>query len=100
MSHVKLPPVSEFARNPPYVTAAIGTVKDRLLSKRKPGRMKRLRIFGKVVEIVLSASRFVDIYRPGRIGAPAAAEIYANEPTPAFEASFASIMAESRFISS
>ena len=45
--------------------------------------MKRLRILGKVVEMVLSASRLVDIYRPGKIGAPAAAEIYAKEPNPA-----------------
>jgi hypothetical protein len=37
--------------------------------------MKTFRIRGNAVEIVLSASRFVLIYLPGRIGAPPAAEI-------------------------
>lgn len=46
-------------------------------------------IFGNVVLTMLSASRFVVMYRAGRIGVPAAAEMYRNVGTLRFEDSWA-----------
>jgi hypothetical protein len=50
--------------------------------------------------MVLSASRLVVIYLFGNMGAPAAAEMYAYEPTFAAAAVFARMIAESLFMSS
>lgn len=100
INQVKFPPVSEFTIKPPYVTAAIGIVNPLLESNKNPGRKNKFLIFGKFVAIESSASRFVLIYLAGKIGAPAAAEIYAKLLTPASFASLANTIAESRFMSS
>lgn len=59
----------------------------------KPGRIKILRSSGSEDEMVASASRLVVMYRAGRMGAPAAAEMYTKAGTCSFEDSWASAMA-------
>lgn len=46
-----------------------------------PGRMNIERMEGKELDIVDSAARFVVMYRWGRTGAPAAADIYTKVGT-------------------
>lgn len=82
------------ATNPPR---AIGSVNFLLESYMKPGRIKMLRSSGSEDEIVASASRLVVMYRAGRIGAPAAAEMYTKAGTCSFEDSCASAMAVLQF---
>jgi hypothetical protein len=78
------------ARKPPR---AIGNVNFRLESNMKAGRMKILRSSGRVEAIVSSASLLVVMYRAGRIGAPAAAEMYTNAGTCSVRDSWANAIA-------
>lgn len=55
--------------------------------------MKILRSPGSLDSMVVSASRFVVIYRLGSIGAPEAADMYTNVGTCSLDDSFASAMA-------
>lgn len=74
----------------------MGNVNFRLESKMKLGRMKILRSSGRVEAIVSSASLLVVMYRAGRTGAPAAAEMYTNAGTCSVEDSWANAIAVSQ----
>lgn len=70
--------------------AAIGTVNVREESHINGARINIERIEGNVVEMMDSASRFVVMYRAGRMGVPAAADMYRKVGTFFNEDSWAS----------
>ena len=72
---VNRPPKSWFVTLPRVPASAIGRVNNREESYRNPGRMKMLRSLGNEEAIVDSASLFVVMYRLGKIGVPAAADM-------------------------
>ena len=92
-SHVKRPPIIEFTILPALPKNAIGKVNVLEESYRNPGRRKMLRSFGREDAIVDSASLLVVIYRLGRIGVPAAAEMKTKDGTFCEDASMASVIA-------
>ncbi|KAB8664813.1 hypothetical protein FH972_026238 [Carpinus fangiana] len=100
INHVNRPPVNAFATDPIAVTPANPTVILRDASYNIPGRRKILRSPGNSLAIVLSACRFVSIYRRGSTGAPALALTNTKLRAPAACASRASATAESRFMAS
>lgn len=94
-SGFKRPPKRPLSSEPIIPPRAIGKVIFRLESYRNPGRTKTLRSSGSCDAIVSSASRFVVMYRLGRIGAPPAAEMNTNVGTFSLRDSCASAMADS-----
>ena len=78
-NQVNRPPTIEFTMLPALPKKAIGNVKVRDESYRKPGRIKMLRSLGNEDAMVDSASLLVVMYLLGRIGVPAAAEMKTND---------------------
>ena len=90
---VSLPPSNPLIAFPAKPPNAITRVNVLELSYRKPGRKKMLRSWGKEEAMVDSASRFALMYREGRSGAPAAAEMKTKEGTEREEAVRARVIA-------
>lgn len=86
-------PKMELNSEPIQPPSAIGKVSFLLESNMNPGRTKMLRRSGSLEDMVTSASLLVDIYLLGRIGAPAAAEMYTKVGTCSLEDSCANAMA-------